>query len=294
MQSAMAVDTSDQGNNMADNNLISSFSVSVDAYNEKNEAWSAYLSDFQTTTSTTLQTCLNEVIEARKQWEFDGCGLGLPGLVLDDFLHHLAWARTKCSTFVGRQLLLDRAIDTILAESDTTTTTTTTTSSENEYGVCLSLIGRSGTGKTAVMAKLAQVIRERELRDKGGDARPVLIRFCGTSKGSADGLSLVQSLCCQIQLIVKRKAGEGEGSESVMDSAGGQLVQETWAEGEECVVTAGSGMTLSIVEANYGGDDVTGGHVLFPVLLPLSLTQMNDVCNIKNSYYVLLMIRIRA
>ena len=33
--------------------------------------------------------------------------------------------------------------------------------------------------------------------------RPVIVRFCGTSKGSADGLSLVQSLCHQIQLEVE-------------------------------------------------------------------------------------------
>ena len=66
----------------------------------------------------------------------------------------------------------------------------------NPYnGISLCVIGRSGTGKTALMAKLASVARA------ANDQRPVIIRFCGTSKGSMTGLSLVQSLCHQILLI---------------------------------------------------------------------------------------------
>ena len=64
-------------------------------------------------------------------------------------------------------------------------------------GICLAIIGRSGTGKTALMAKLASEVRAKDPR------RPVIVRFCGTSKGSADGLSMVQSLCHQIQLAVE-------------------------------------------------------------------------------------------
>ena len=64
-------------------------------------------------------------------------------------------------------------------------------------GVSLCVIGRSGTGKTALMAKLASIARA------ANDQRPVIIRFCGTSKGSVNGLSLVQSLCHQIQLVLQ-------------------------------------------------------------------------------------------
>ena len=64
-------------------------------------------------------------------------------------------------------------------------------------GITLCVIGRSGTGKTALMAKLASVARA------ANDQRPVFIRFCGTSKGSVDGLTLVQSLCHQIQLVLQ-------------------------------------------------------------------------------------------
>ena len=66
---------------------------------------------------------------------------------------------------------------------------------ENVFsGISFCVIGRSGTGKTALMAKLASIARA------ANDQRPVIIRFCGTSKGSVNGLSLVQSLCHQIQL----------------------------------------------------------------------------------------------
>ena len=69
---------------------------------------------------------------------------------------------------------------------------------ENPFsGISLCVIGRSGTGKTALMAKLATTTRA------ANDQRPVIIRFCGTSKGSVNGLALVQSLCHQIQLVLQ-------------------------------------------------------------------------------------------
>ena len=69
---------------------------------------------------------------------------------------------------------------------------------ENVFsGISLSVIGRSGTGKTALMAKLASIARATN------DQRPVIIRFCGTSKGSVNGLTLVQSLCHQIQFVLQ-------------------------------------------------------------------------------------------
>ena len=69
---------------------------------------------------------------------------------------------------------------------------------ENPFsGISLCVIGRSGTGKTALMAKLATITRA------ANDQRPVIIRFCGTSKGSVNGLALVQSLCHQIQLVLQ-------------------------------------------------------------------------------------------
>ena len=64
-------------------------------------------------------------------------------------------------------------------------------------GIHLSLIGVSGVGKTALMAKLAVTI-------SASSELPVIVRFCGTSKGSANGFELVTSICRQILLIFDR------------------------------------------------------------------------------------------
>ena len=129
-------------------------------------------------------------MDEKEAWNQDGCGLGLPGDLLGEMLHHVVWAQEKCRGFVGRKALVQQALTMITSQS--------TSSSENDWsGITLSVIGRSGTGKTALMAELARSVRATDTN------RPVIIRFCGTSKGSADGLSLVQSLCHQIQLVVE-------------------------------------------------------------------------------------------
>ena len=57
-------------------------------------------------------------------------------------------------------------------------------------GISLALIGVSGVGKTAMMAKLAYELSSSELLP----SLPVIVRFCGTSKGIADGFELVTSI----------------------------------------------------------------------------------------------------
>jgi WD40 repeat protein len=59
-------------------------------------------------------------------------------------------------------------------------------------GIDLALIGKSGCGKTSLMAKLAL-----SAADKNGTI-PTIIRFCGTSQFSLDGLNLIQSICIQL------------------------------------------------------------------------------------------------
>ena len=57
------------------------------------------------------------------------------------------------------------------------------------------------------MAKLAQQISLERVD------RPVLLRFCGTSKGSSTGLSLVQSLCLQFEHIFQVGGGASAPSD---------------------------------------------------------------------------------
>jgi hypothetical protein len=63
-------------------------------------------------------------------------------------------------------------------------------------GISLCVIGVSGAGKTALMAKLADELFRID------PMHPVILRFCGTSKGSSTGLELVRSICIQMMLVI--------------------------------------------------------------------------------------------
>jgi hypothetical protein len=54
----------------------------------------------------------------------------------------------------------------------------------------------SGSGKTALVARLAQEIKKKDIEE--GKSRLFVLRFCGTSTASADPLDLVQSIIKQI------------------------------------------------------------------------------------------------
>ena len=161
-------------------------------YTSKNEyaeavlqpATKAYLDNWQVEIEKVLMDDVRRCIECKDAWAVDGCGLGLPGHELDEILHHYQWARKKIDTFTGRETLLEEAL-----------TLTTSGARCEKYGVNLALIGQSGAGKTAFMAKLASMVASSQVATK----RPVLIRFCGTSEGSRTGYGLMQSLCRQIE-----------------------------------------------------------------------------------------------
>lgn len=80
-------------------------------------------------------------------------------------------------------------------------------------GVSLYVVGVSGAGKTALMAMLAAEIAKNQLHKN----RLVIIRFCGTSPGSTNGHSLVQSICHQIELGVGRPYNKKLASMSYVD-----------------------------------------------------------------------------
>ena len=124
-------------------------------------------------------------------------------------LHHCKIAIDKCRDFSGRDDLIARSIDMILATTDATNTTTapavttdatsTTTTTMNDYKISLCLIGNSGSGKTALMSKLAQVIRVKVT------SIPTIIRFCGTSGDSMSGLALIKSISKQMEVVYQLK-----------------------------------------------------------------------------------------
>ena len=81
-------------------------------------------------------------------------------------------------------------------------------------GICLCVIGVSGAGKTALMAKLAETLYDL---DEKVLSRPVIVRFCGTSKGSATALSLMDSICRQL-LFVYDKCEEMDSIPKTFDA----------------------------------------------------------------------------
>jgi WD40 repeat protein len=80
-------------------------------------------------------------------------------------------------------------------------------------GISLCVVGVSGAGKTALMAMLAAEVAKNQLHKN----RLVIARFCGTSPGSTNGHSLVQSICHQIELGVGKSFNKKLETMSYMD-----------------------------------------------------------------------------
>jgi GTPase SAR1 family protein len=66
-------------------------------------------------------------------------------------------------------------------------------------GIDLAVVGKSGCGKTALMSKLSL------LSSLDDSPSPTIIRFCGTSELSLNGLKLIQSFSIQILAVYERK-----------------------------------------------------------------------------------------
>jgi WD40 repeat protein len=84
-------------------------------------------------------------------------------------------------------------------------------------GICLAVVGKSGCGKTALMSKLAQSLSSCSEHGVVPKEIPMIIRFCGTSRFSLNGLKLVQSISLQI-LAVYGKQDELQELVSVLRS----------------------------------------------------------------------------
>lgn len=241
-------------------------------------------------TNSLLATCMENTIQTIVKWQRDGNGVGISGDELSEMLHHSQWAAEKCQGFVGRDDLLQKALDTVLpgvgvealggdnlsargevqdgdADDDakgdepdpvptatasasvskasgkkgklaqhppprsktaaatataprkqTKETTAVKSAGSGQFkGITLSIIGQSGSGKTALMAKLADTI----YKVQGDNQRPVVIRFCGTSKGSHSGTALVRSICRQLHLVLPPL--QQQGAEEIPEEFAGAV-----------------------------------------------------------------------
>jgi hypothetical protein len=67
--------------------------------------------------SKRLSSELSVLIDRSKQWDMNGGGLNVRGSVVDEILHHYEWCREKCSSFVGREDLIEEVMDLIYGKA---------------------------------------------------------------------------------------------------------------------------------------------------------------------------------
>jgi hypothetical protein len=109
-----------------------------------------YMNSFKDYVESKLKASLRELIVKKQSWLKDAGGLGVDGGSVSEMLHHCYFVYDKVSHFYGRDELIEQALTMI--ESNNI---------DNKYGICLSLIGVSGAGKTAMMSKLAEHVEQR-------------------------------------------------------------------------------------------------------------------------------------
>jgi WD40 repeat protein/ABC-type dipeptide/oligopeptide/nickel transport system ATPase component len=149
---------------------------------------SEYLREWERVTRNCLENELERIALKSDEWRkgYDG----IPVDHLEEILHHCSFAYSKASNFFGREELVENA-STVLKKADEKAESATLS------GVALALVGRSGCGKTSLMSKLALSHMDARI--------PTIIRFCGTSKFSYDGLKLIQSISVQLLAIYKKQ-----------------------------------------------------------------------------------------
>jgi WD40 repeat protein len=146
----------------------------------KGEGCEEYLEEWERVTRDCLEKELKKVIEKLEQWNAGFAGI--PVDHLGEIFHHGSIAFTKANSFLGRDELLGEALEMVKKTREV---------NETRLPICTAVIGKSGCGKTALMSKLA-------LSLSGAKEIPMIIRFCGTSRYSLNGLKLVQSISLQI------------------------------------------------------------------------------------------------
>ena len=85
-------------------------SLSLSSYCYNDSTCQAYLKAWKERVMCLLLDDLKAVIETNERWMTNGDGLGLAGTEADEILHHCKWAAMKCSDFVGREDLINEAM----------------------------------------------------------------------------------------------------------------------------------------------------------------------------------------
>jgi hypothetical protein len=219
----------------------------------KGEGCEEYLEEWERVARDCLEKELKKVIDKSDRWNTGFAGI--PVDYLEEIVHHCSMVFTKANNFFGREGLLHTGLKLITKKvkmtegmkkgtklnekekkkpdkkkkkdekkktvrrsllEDRARTKIEKAVSPLFSGVCLALVGKSGCGKTALMSKLALSLSCPEDNAVSVDV-PMIIRFCGTSRDSLNGLKLIQSISLQI-LATYEKQEELEEFISVLPS----------------------------------------------------------------------------
>eukprot|EP00736_Rhodelphis_marinus_P008356 Rmarinus@m.3959 len=114
--------------------------------------------------SSLLRDELDSIYRRRLSWIDSVRQAGLSSVALSEFRHHHRWGEEKVKSFFGRESLVETLVNHVLNPCVL------------DAGLQVAVVGGSGCGKTALMAKAAQVVRTRL-----GDGAVVFERYLGTS-----------------------------------------------------------------------------------------------------------------
>ena len=177
--------------------------ASIKSYCSDDDIWKVQKERWTKEMTSILKNSLDLIIKTGKEWLKNSCGLDIPGEEATEMLHHCAWAARKAADFVGRDELVDSLLNSIATNNRILPSDLQ--DSDGFDGVSVCVVGRSGCGKTALMAKVADLLSMQQQLEADEDEdfiRPIIIRFCGTSPGSSTGLSMVRSICRQIHFCL--------------------------------------------------------------------------------------------
>jgi hypothetical protein len=164
---------------------------------QRDGRWHQYLNAWGQSFCNCLKSSLNDIITQKSMWTHNGCGLGLNGFDSSEILLHMKKAVSYYKKYIPR----DKYVKMALAEIQENYM------QNNFYDapyrcVNLAFTGARGIGKSHFLASLAF-----EINSTQAVKRPILIRFCGISPSSSNGLGLIRSIIAQIHYIFEIPSG---------------------------------------------------------------------------------------
>jgi len=96
------------------------YDISFSSYQDQSESngeWQQYKTKFAEDALALFKGSLDKMIDTSKRWNEDGCGAGVPGVELAEFLHHRDWATEKVREFYGREELVQEVLRHVNAAS---------------------------------------------------------------------------------------------------------------------------------------------------------------------------------